>query len=306
MKLKLLLAAAAVASTILTGFCQAGADNAIALKFNIPAGTKFSNGVTMDMNMTQTAAGNEIKVTTKITQGYIFEVTKDSAGWKTMNATFARMAMHMEVMDHTVDYDSDSPTSDTTSPMAKMGSVFSVMKNSHFTFTMNENGEIGKVTGLKEMVKKITAGMSSTDAAAALQPLGQTFNEESFKQNLQQSFAAYPGKPIKIGESWNKTLNMNNAGAIMKLTNTYTLDSIVGGVAKVKLVSIITVPEGTTIQGMPATITGTINGENGFDLVTGMPVGANLMMLVDMHITAQGQTIPMSVKTNIIIEGKKL
>jgi hypothetical protein len=92
----------------------------------------------------------------------------------------------------------------------------------------------------------------------------------------------------------------------MKLANTYTLDSVVNGVAKVKVVSKITSPEGATIQGMTVTMDGDMKGVNGFDLATGIPVSGDLTMDLKMKISTQGQEIPMAMKMDMLIEGKKM
>lgn len=307
MKIKTLLAAACAATIFLSGCKGSGAGgDAVTFKFNVPKGTKFSYAVGMDMNMNQTMGGQQVAVKTNLGMGYTFEVTADSAGWKTMNATISRVAMDMNANGMSMKFDSDSPNTDTTSPMAKVGVMLGAMKGGQFSFTMNENGEIGQVTGIEEMTQRIISSMPAAQADMARQTIGKTFNEQSFKQNMQQAFAMYPGKPVKIGDTWTRTLTMDNNGMPMKLDNTYTLQAVEGSNLKVKVDSKIT-SAGTNaaVPGMQIDMTGDLKGVNSFDEATGMPLNGDDDMNLDMKMKMQGQEMPVKLKMKMTITGKK-
>jgi len=311
MKIKTLLAAACAAIIFLSG-CKGGgtsgggSGDAVAFKFNVAKGTKFSYLLGMNMDMNQSVMGQQVKMKTDIGMGYTFEVTGDSAGWKTMTATISKISMNMAANGMSMKYDSDSPSSDTTGPMGKMGAIMGAMKGGQFGFTMNENGEIGQVTGINEMVQKMTGSMVGDQAAIANQAIGKTFNEQSFKQNMQQSFAMYPGKPVKPGDSWSKKLTMDNNGLPMSLDNTYTLQAVEGNTLKVKVESKIT-SAGSTVAapGMSVDMTGDLKGLNTFDQATGLPLSGDDNMTINMKMKGQGQEIPMKMDMKITITGKK-
>jgi hypothetical protein len=300
MKIKL-LPVVVLAATILFLGCGS---NEVSFKFNVPKGAKFSYSVGMDMNANQAMMGQEMKINSKITFVYLFEVLNDSAGWKTIRSTINRIGMNVNGGGIMMKIDTDSTNTDTTGPMAKIGQIFGAMKGGQFTFTMNENGEVGQMTGMQEMVQKISNSMGA-DAAVASETMSKVFNEQAFKQNLQQSFAMYPGKPVKPGESWNKTLTMDNNGMIMKLNNTYTLDSAANGVARVRVASIITSGGDAPAAGPQTDMSGELKGINYFDLPTGMPLSGNDNMVANIKMHAQGQEMSIKLDNKITIEGKK-
>lgn len=304
MKIILLPAVALAATALLTG-CSS---NTVDFKFNVAKGSKFNYTIAMDMNMDQAMMGQHMKVNTKVTMGYVFEVLNDSAGWKTVSSTIDRIGMNVDANGMNMRYDSDSTSNtDTTGPTAKVGKIFGAMKGGQFTFTMNTNGEVGQVSGMKEMVQKMIEGAGTFDSAGINETMNKTFNEQTFKQNLQQSFAMYPGKPIKPGESWNKTLTMDNNGMIMKLDNTYTLESVSNNIAKVRVASKISSGGGAgALAGMQMDMSGDLKGINNFDLPTGMPLSGDDNMQMDMKMHVQGQEIPMKMNIKITIAGKKL
>ncbi|HWB27829.1 MAG TPA: DUF6263 family protein [Chitinophagaceae bacterium] len=305
MKIKTLLVVAGIAYFILPG-CK-GSGDAIDFKFNVPKGTKFSYTVGMNMGMDQAVMGQSMKVASKITIAYLFEVLDDSAGgWKKIRTTISRFGMQMNANGMEMNFDTDTPSEDTTGPMAQVGKIFGALKGGQFVFTMNGDGKIGEITGIREMTDKIIAGMTSVDTSVARTSLDKAFNEENFKQNLQQSFAMYPGKPVKPGDSWSKSIEMNSNGMPMKLDNTYTLKSVEGDSIKVDVVSKITAGGSAMMQGMNLDITGDMKGINTFDKATGMPTSGDDNMKMDMKMKMQGQEVPMKMDIKVEITGKKL
>jgi len=138
----------------------------------------------------------------------------------------------------------------------------------------------------------------------ALQQMGAGLNEESFKQNIQQSFAVFPKNPVKIGDSWKDTTTMTNQGMTMKSANTYTLESVDKGNAVIKISSVLSSDQ-SKINGMDMSLKGSNNGKYTYDMSTGMVLDGNLKMLMDMEMSAQGQKVPMKIDTDVKITGKK-
>ncbi|HVX50379.1 MAG TPA: DUF6263 family protein [Chitinophagaceae bacterium] len=310
MKIKILVAITTLALAALAG-CKGGSfGEAVDFKFNVAKGTKFTYGITMDMNMNQAVMGQNMKVNSKIAMGYQFEVLDDSAGWKRLSTTISRFAMHMNANGMNMDFDTDEPENDSTgdgSPMEKVGKILGALKGGQFVFTMNGDGQIGEITGIKDITSKILARMPAEDTAIAAQSLEKTFNEESFKQNMQQSFAMYPGKAVKPGDTWTKTMNMISNGMPMKLENTYTLQSVEGDSIKVAVASKITADGLSSIMpGMDISMTGDMKGLNTFNKTSGMPVSGDDNMTIDMKMKMQGQEVPMKMDMKMTMAGKKL
>lgn len=276
-------------------------DDAITLKFNLPNGGTYDYNVDMDMTMKSNAQGQPINMNNKMAIGYRFGATGDSAGWKKITASISRIAMHINTNGQNVDFDSDkaSDTSDVVSNT--IGKVLGSMKGGQFRFTMNEKGEVGSVTGIQDMMQRALSSIKAPGAVAMAAGVGSTFNEENFKQNIQQSFGMYPNKPVKPGDSWTSTMNMNNQGMQMKIDNTYTLESVSGNIAKVKVSSKISSPGANSAMGTAGTMTGLMK----FDIPTGLPIDGDLDMNMNMTMNTGGQVMPMNTDIKMKITGKK-
>ena len=292
-------------------YCCKGTQSAdgTTLKFNLQKGEKYQYTIGMDMHMRQSMMGKDVDVNTNMDMGYTFEVTDDSAGWKKVNATVSKIAMKMDAGGMQVNFDSDNPgAADSTGPMGKVGKIFEAMKGGTFGFTINEKGEVGSVTGIREMMEHAVSTLNDPTATAGIMAgMSKSFDEEQFKQNLQQSFGVYPEKPVKVGDSWHKTMMMNNAGMVLKMDNTYTLESVENNNAKIKMSSKISSgSDSTQLMGMQMDIDGTMEGTMQFDIASGMPIKGQSNMQMNMKVKNQGVEIPMKMTFTMNITGKKL
>jgi hypothetical protein len=277
--------------------------DAIVLKFNLSKGIKFDYAMVMAMNMDQNVMGNAMHITNKVKMGYIFEVTNDSAGWKTVNSTIDKIGMNVNAGAVAINFDTDSVITDTTGPAAMMGKVFGAMKGGQFSFTMNEKGQVGEVRGMKEMMERIMEKENTPNGQMIMQSMGKAFDENNFKQNISQSFAVYPDNPVKPGESWTKTLNINSNGIPMRSENTYTLQSVDGDKANIKVAAKISSADSATV-GAVSNLTGTMDGTSSYEISTGMLVSGDMDM--KMNIKTQQQPTPVAVDIKMTMTGKKL
>jgi hypothetical protein len=274
--------------------------DAIDLKFNLAKGASYDYNMNMDMSVKGNANGQPINVTNKMAMGYHFGVTDDSAGWKKISSTISRIAMNINAGSGVnINYDSDKPVDTSDMVNGTMGKVLGAMKGGEFTFTMNDKGKIGSVTGITEMMNRMMASVPNAGAMAG--SMSSAFNEDNFKQNIQQAFGMYPDKPVKPGDAWTSAMNMNNAGMSIKMNNTYTLESVSGDNANIKVNSKITSPSGDSTMGINGSMTGTMK----YDIPTGVPVDGDLDMIMNMNVNQGGQSMPINMDVKMKISGKK-
>ena len=272
------------------------------LKLQMPKGSQYEYTTAVDMNMTQNVQGQEIKMKNKMTFVYLFDIISDSANWKTVTSTIQQMKMEMDAMGQNMSIDTDN-MSDTSGPMGMMNKMFGGIKGKQFSFTINDKGEVGKVTGMRELVESmVPADMPNREQA--LQQMSGSINEESFRQNIQQTFAVFPKQPVKIGESWTDTTTMSNQGMMTKSVNNYTLESVNDGKAVIKVTSALSSAQ-AQINGMDMTLNGSNNGKYTYDMSTGMVLSGDLKMIMDMEMSTQGQKMPMKIESDIKITSKK-
>jgi hypothetical protein len=224
-------------------------------------------------------------------------VTGDSSGWKKLSALISKIAMNISTGGMNINYDSDKPTDSTDMISSTLGKVLGTLKNSQFAFTMNEKGDIGSISGINEMMEKMTANASGLGPMTS--GISGAFDEDNFKQNLKQAFGIYPGKPVKPGDSWSSSNNTNKGGMEIKSDNVYTLESVAGNIANIKVNSKISSPDTTT------NIAGTITGTMQYDIPSGVAVDGDLDTNMNMNVNAGGQSIPMTIGIKTKITGKK-
>lgn len=276
-----------------------GNGEAITLKFNLPTGSSYNYNVDMNMQMKGNVSGQPINMNNKMAMGYRFSAVGDSAGWKKLNASIDKISMHVNGNGVTINYDSEQ-TPDTTTDVVSgtVGKVLGALKGGQFSFTMNDKGQVGSVTGIRDMMQRIMSSINIPGAMA--QGMGSTFTDESFKQNIQQSFGMYPDKPVKPGDTWTNNTEMNNQGMMMRLDNNYTLQSVNGNTANVKVDSKIS--SENTGSGM--NVNGTMTGTMQFDVPTGLPVNGDLDMNMNMG-DSTSQPAPLNMDIKLKMTGKK-
>ncbi len=272
----------------------------INLKFNLPKGQGFDYNMNMNVTTTGKAGGQDINVKNGMTFGYRFEVIDDSSSWKKIQATISKIAMNISAGGQNINYNSDQPVDTSDVVNSTFAQVMDALKGAQFEFIMNTNGKVGYVSGINEMVQKMKDKAPSDDMASGM---AGAFDEESFKQNLQQAFGLYPGKPVKPGDTWKSTTSTMSSGIELKMDNVYTLQSVSGNIANVKVNSKISSPssDSVTITNMSGSYSGTMQ----FDIPTGIPSRGDVDMILNINVNAGGQSIPMKTDVKMTITGKK-
>lgn len=276
---------------------SASAQKPVDLKFNLKKGENYTYASTMNIETKGNMGGQDVDVNNTIGVSYLFTNTGDSAGWKKLNSTITRILMNLNVGGMNINYDSDEPADSGNMVSAMLGKVLGAMKNGQFAFTINEKGEVGSVTGFEEMMQKVTSAAGGGRVAN----ITNAFSEENFKQNLQQSFGGYPSKPVKTGDTWTNTVNTDAGGTQMTSENTYTLESVEGNTATVKVNSKISSPGADSAASINGTTTGSIK----YDIPSGIAIDGDTDTKLDMTINRNGESMPMSTDIKMKITGKK-
>src|SRR5689334_13442741 len=129
--------------------CKTASKDAVDIKFNLAKGSKYEYSMSVNMNMNEKVTDKTVNAENTMNFTYIFEVVSDSAGWKMLLSTIAEFSMDVNSMGHKMHFGTEG-SGDTAGPMAIMSKVFSAMKGAQFSFTVNDNGEIGKISGVRE------------------------------------------------------------------------------------------------------------------------------------------------------------
>lgn len=282
-------AAAMLAAAALFTSCKSGdgkgntAANggAVELKFNLPEGSKYLYST--DIKQQTSTMGQSM--TNNMLMEFTYDVKAAENNNKQLAVTYTRMKMDMNGMGQTMSYDSN----DSAKANPNMKALNNMIGKS-FTTTVAPNGSIVKVEGIEGLAPAGTPGMDA----------------EAMKQMMQTSFNIFPDKPVKVGESWTKTSDMNMQMMKMKMDTKYTLKKVDGDKATIEMDGKISTGAGTEVQGMKLDLNGTQTGTMEVEIATGQAVSGDIKQIIKGKMQAGGQEIPMDVTSEIKITGKKM
>ncbi|PSK94395.1 hypothetical protein B0I18_101550 [Taibaiella chishuiensis] len=265
------------------------------LKLNFKPGDKYlySTDVSQTIN-TMGMSGMQQKVVMDM----IYEVTASEAENKKLSITYDHIQMKSTTPMGAMEYDSRSGKKG-----ENMLSFMDSLIGKSFSITLAPDGSIVKVENLGEMMSALPG-----DAATKAE-LQKQFSDTAIRQMMQNSFDMYPGKPVKVGESWHKQSKMGVSGFNINMDNTYTLKSITNGKATVAVVSEMKLPATEMNQGgmqMKMEMTGKQDGNMEVDIATGQIISGKTHQVINGKINVGGQEMPMDIAGDIIISSKKL
>lgn len=281
--------------------CKSGPDgkgtgDAVTLKLNFKPGDKYlystqvnqkinSMGMSMDQSMTM---------------DMVYEDAGADGDNKKLAITYDHIAMKNTTPMGVMDYDSKKPSA-TGSGMSFMDSLI----GKSFSLSVAPNGDIVSVDGLGNLVKSLTATDAETKAE-----IDNQFSDTAIKLMMQNSFDLYPGKPVKVGETWGKKSKMGFSGINVEVENTYTLKSVNDGKATVSVKSVMNLePTDMGAQAgipMKMEMKGSQDGTMEVDIATGQIISGKTSQVINGKMSASGQDMPMDIKGDIIISSKKI
>ncbi len=258
--------------------------DAVTLKFNLKEGQKYL--YSSDMKQKTKSMGQEM--TNNMLVDYIYEVKSSTGENKVLSVTYDRIKLDMNAMGQVMSYDSK----DSSASKGMIAESMKDFKGKNFSVTIAPNGEIVKVDGFENLTNS-----------------GTPINANSIKEMMENVFNIYPDKPVKIGEQWKKTMNLNMQTITMKIDMTYTLKEINGDKALFDVVGKITSELGKDMKemaGMKMEMSGTQSGNMEVEISTGMMISGKVQQVIKGKMTMAGQEMPMDITTDITTTGKKI
>lgn len=279
----LLLTAAIMVVTLIS--CGNKNDSYI-IAMRLDKGDKFKQDITMDMVTTISMMGMNKDMKTEMEIGSDFEVLDSTAAGTSIKMTYTKMAMDMDM-----GMAGDAKTADSL-----MKKTNQEMIGKSVVIVLDSN----KVVEVKQANDLIT-----TADTTASEMLEKMFSKENLNSMYGMMFSMYPGKPVKIKDSWNVNNAIDLAGMIMKIDTKYTLVSVKDGLAEINIDASID-SKGTMSQaGMnfDMDMKGTQTGKFYITLSDGYIQKGNYSMDVKTEMDIQGQKIPMNIKADYKVNG---
>ena len=189
--------------------------------------------------------------------------------------------------------------------------VTKALKGATVTATLNKKLEVTKIDGHKKLVDDLAQGDPATKAM-----LAAVISEDAVKQMFSTLFALTPEKPLKVGDTWEKTDTMD-AGGIGKITSKakHKLGKVSGDDATIETTADMTFKAGDG-EGLPFKISKAdfkiekFTGSSVFDMKAGRLKESKSEMTMNgtMTVAVGGMeidaTLTQKVKTTAVVSEK--
>lgn len=274
-----------------------GSGEAVTIKLDFKPGDKFLYSTSIDQKISYTES---MSMDQSMLMEMIYAYSGEDAGNKKLSITYDHIMISMNSPMGKMSFDSKDPQKSE----GGMGIMDSLIGKS-FSISVAPNGDIVKVEGLSDLISSLS---KSSDQNTRNEISGQ-FSDTAVKLMMQNSFDIYPGKAVKVGETWSKKSQMGLSGVHIDVENTYTLKSVEGNKATVSVTSLMNLPKtdmGAAASGMQMEMKGKQEGTMDVDIITGQILSGKTSQDIKGTMTGMGQQMPMNIKGNIVISSKKL
>jgi len=261
----------------------------VELKLNFKPGAKYKYVKESKESIEPQIKGASIAITQNMTTEAIYQVTPNGKD-KNIVFSYERIALKSGNSMMSVEFDSK----DTAKQSQKMFQSITDVLHKPYTATITANGNIVSI-------KKPTSLDTSNATASEL----NQFSDTALHNMLQQLFNVYPGKPVKIGDTWTtkgeSAISFLNASA----DNTFKLVSINNGIAHIEVNSnLISSPEDNPeIKGL--NMRGTQTGTLDMEINTGLIVDYKLSRHMDGNMDMMGMSAPTTITSDVHIYGRE-
>jgi hypothetical protein len=242
-------------------------------------------------------------------RGVAEEVASD--GTATIRQVVESAKMEMNSPMFTMAYDSANPAAGDNPMSAMLKDIFSAMIGESFTLVIAPTGEVQKAEGFARLAEKMFKNIPQDPSmAGVVEGLKANLSDDAMKNMFMQTFAQFPNRPLKPGDTWNSQFTTNNPmlGALTtSVTSTLKAFEGDGSNRVAKIVTGVTVKQDATKAAQANAMgfslqmgDGTGDGEQVFDAGTGRLRGSTTRMTVPMTMSGTGPDgAAMSMKTTV-------
>lgn len=223
----------AVAALIALAFAGASpnAVSTAAFRQEVKLAYKWNPGETIRYRMLQQTSstisglpGGSPDVTVEQVIDQVFRSTVESVapdGTTVLRQVIESMRMNVDSPMGKLAFDSAKPASSSNPAEAAMTNVFAALIGESFLVTLSPTGVVQKVDGVSRVMDNIFKKMPPEAAGPLFEGMKAGLNDEAIKNMFAQSFAQFPERPIKPGETWENKLTIPNPvlGAITTTSN---------------------------------------------------------------------------------------
>ncbi len=257
-----------------------GGSEEIELKMNLTKGKKYDMGFTMSTDVEMNMMGQTVNSKTEMNMGMDYEVMDiNTAGNYVVRNTYRTVKMSGETMGMKFDYDSETDKA-------------SGIQGEQMSKSMKKM--IGQYTELE--IDKLGKIIKTTNSPG----LDEGNDGKKRKGGIENfNFNSYPDKKIKVGDTWESTIDQEMEKMSIVIKTTHKLISVKDGIAEISIDGTFNLKEGA-----PGKITGTQKGTSKIEIATGINKESVIDQNIDMEMDDMGMKMPMKMKNKITITMK--
>ncbi len=165
---------------------------------------------------------------------------------------------------------------------------------------LNNKNEITAINGFNELMTD-----TAETGAAEKEQVQKMFSKDQMNTMMGLMFNMYPADSVRIGDTWEKEVDMGMGPVSMRLKNEYELIDVKGGVATVALKAKYK-GSGKMEQSkmsIDLDMDGDQKGNIGVSLGNGYLVTADNTMDIKAKAKIMGQTVPYDIHANYRMKG---
>lgn len=244
----------------------------IELKLNLTKGKKYDMKMVMNSNAEMNMMGQAVNTVNNIEMGMDYEVMDVLAnGNFLVRTTYKKTKMDGETMGMKYEYDSETGKA-TGMQGEQMSKSMKKMIGQYTELEMDKFGKVIKATNSDTTSKKSKGGI------------------ENF------SFAVFPDKKVKVGDTWESNVEQNMEGTIMVIKSKYKLNSVTDGIADISIDGVVEIK-----PGAEGKVSGTQKGTAKIEVATGIGKEVVIDQDIEMEMNDMGMKMPVKMKNKITI-----
>lgn len=243
----------------------------VQLRLRLESGMTYRMLTTMEMDVTQSVMGQEQQSYQRNEGVALTEVLSvDENGVARVRSTQESVRVVQDGPMGRTEYDSTDPESVATQQVLPL----TMMLGESLTMDMAPNGAISGVEGMEDLLPRFLEEMELPPGPVRDQmeeTFGDQFGADPMAEMMQQAVAGLPDDPVAIGDSWSRSVSIENP-VPLDMEMTWTLRDRRDGVAYLDMKS-VRVSKGSKQMGpmiMVYDTSGETNGTVEIDEATGL------------------------------------
>jgi len=278
------------------------------LTLNPPKGSTYYFEVNNEYSLKMKVDDKKTENSNKSNFGTYYEISKDTAGNTMITLSYDKIHIRTKNGDNESDMDIAN-AANSINPVERM---LGYLKDAKITAIVSPTGETKSVSGYKELGEKIIANFNPNDENAkqiARQQWEKTIGQGIVKKNMDDLFKIFPDSAVHIGDTWRVIYQQSN-DIPLKIKTSYTLKDINDNIAIVESDGVIysdsTATAFLSFNSATVDLKGKQQGQYEMDTKTGMLISCNIKANVEGIVEVMGREIPITIKTSLKMNGKKI